>query len=69
MSEIRITLTDDQFNTVEHVYNLSGPLDSLDSIEKAVGQFKQECLPAVQQTLLEQAQQRFVDQKKGGLPS
>nr|ACX33978.1 hypothetical protein [uncultured bacterium RM44] len=57
MSEIRITLTDGQSTTVERVYNLSGPLDTLDEIEEAVDQFKNQFLPAVQKTLLEQAQQ------------
>ena len=63
-AEIRLILTDDVGHQSEQVYGLDGGLETLDQIEQAVEQFKQEALPQVEKALLERAQQGFVEQEK-----
>ena len=64
MPEIRLTLTDNDGTQTQQVFRLEGDLDTLDQIEEAVERFKQQALPAVEKTLLTQAQERFVAQEK-----
>jgi hypothetical protein len=64
MPRIRLILEDDNGNLLpenaEQVYSLDGDCDTLNEIEAAVEKFKKQALPQVEQTLLTQAQQRFV---------
>jgi hypothetical protein len=69
MPRIRLILEDDQgvplSENAEQIYALESDCDTLRQIEMAVEQFKNAALPQVEQTLLEQAQQRFrADTKK-----
>ncbi len=64
MPEIRLTITDDNGNRAQRVFRLEGDLNTLGQIEEAVEQFRHQALPDVEQTLLSQAQERFVAQEK-----
>jgi hypothetical protein len=68
MPRIRLTLEDDQGNPLpemtEQLYVLDGSCDSLNRIEAAVENFKNQALPQMEQSLLAHAQQRFVWKKK-----
>ena len=68
MPRIRLILEDDNGTplpeTTEQIYVLQGHCDTLNSIEAAVETFKNVALPHVEQTLLTQAQQRFVQEEK-----
>ena len=68
MPRIRLILEDDNGmplpDTTEQVYVLPGSCDTLNHIEAAVETFKNTALPHVEQTLLTQAQQRFVQEEK-----
>jgi hypothetical protein len=69
---IRLILEDDNgtplSDTSEQVYVLPGSCDTLNHIEQAVETFKQAALPAIEHTLLTQAQQQFVvEEKKTGV--
>ena len=72
MPRIRLILEDDNGNPLpdnaERVYSLEGDCNTLNQIEEAVEKFKNNALPQVEQTLLEQAQQRFTAQEKKTLP-
>lgn len=64
METIRLTLTRPDGTTLEQTFALDGDLDSLNGIEAAVERFKNQALPQVEKALLEQAQERRVQQEK-----
>lgn len=64
MPKIRVVLEDDNGHQTEQTFALSGNLDTLDEIDDAVEQFKNEALPQVERSLLQQAQERVVAQEK-----
>lgn len=68
MSNIRLTLEDDNGTKTEQTFALCGDLDTLDGIDDAVEQFRLAALPQVEKTLLEQAQERAIAQEKKTLP-
>jgi hypothetical protein len=68
MPRIRIILEDDQGNPLsdtQRTYHLAGECDTIDQIERAVETFKEQALPEVEQSLLAQAQKRFVANARG----
>lgn len=72
MPRIRLILEDDQgvalTEDAQQIYVLENDCDTLRQIERAVETFKNAALPRVEQTLLEQAQQRFTDAAKKNTP-
>ncbi len=68
MPRIRLILEDDNgtplLDHAERIYLLEGRCDTLNQIEEAVEKFKNAALPDVEQTLLDDAQQRFTTQEK-----
>jgi hypothetical protein len=64
MPKIRVIVEDEDGNAVEKTFALSGDLNSLDSIDEAVEQFKNQALPQVEQHLLTKAQERTVAAEK-----
>ncbi len=68
MPHIRLTLQNEDGTTFEKTFALTGDLDSLDGIDEAVEQFKNDALPQVEQKLLEKAQERVVTTEKKTLP-
>jgi hypothetical protein len=67
MAHICLTLHNEDGTTFEKTFDLTGDLDSLDGIDEAVEQFKNDALPLVEQELLEKAQDRIVTtEKKNG---
>jgi hypothetical protein len=64
MPKVRIILEDDNGTVTEQTYALSGDLDTLDGIDESVEQFRLEALPQLEKALLEQSQQRAVEQEK-----
>ena len=68
MPEITLVLTDDTGKQTQKIFALQGDLDSLDGIDEAVEQFKNQALPQIEHALLAQAQHRAaVQEKKTGL--
>ena len=69
MPQIRLSLQDDQGNPIpgaqELIYQLEGDLETLDQIEQATENFKQQALPEIEHSLLQRAQQRFVADRGG----
>ena len=61
---LRLILEDDNGTQTEQTFALSGDLDTLDGIDEAVEQFRLVALPAVEKTLLAQAQERAIQEKK-----
>lgn len=72
MPRIRLILEDDNGaplpENAERVYLLEGNCDTLNQMEEAVEKFKNAALPDVEQTLLQEAQQRFTTQEKKRVP-
>lgn len=67
MPRVRLVLEDDKGNLLpgtEQVYVLEGNCDTLNQIEAAVETFRKSALPALEQALLTQTQERFVMQEK-----
>ncbi len=68
MPRIRLIIEDDHGHPFseqpERIYALVGPCDTLNHIEAAVEQFKNQALPQMEQTLLEHSQQQFVSTEK-----
>ena len=64
MPRIHIILEDDNGTKTEQTFALAGDLDTLDGIDEAVEQFRLDALPTIEQTLLEQAQERAIQEKK-----
>jgi hypothetical protein len=69
MPHIRLTLADGEGNPIpgaeERIYQLQGELETLDQIEQATEQFKQQALPEIEHCLLARAQERFVADRGG----
>ena len=64
MAEITLILKDDHGNQTQKTFALVGDLDSLDGIDEAVEQFKNQSLPQIEQGLLTGAQERVVREEK-----
>ncbi len=64
MPEITLILKDDDGNQSQKTFQLQGHLDELDGIDEAVGQFKNQALPQIEQQLLTHAQERAAVQEK-----
>lgn len=60
MATIRWTIYDDEGNEIQSTQQtLAAQLETMDQIESAVEAVRQEALPQVSKTLLEQSQKRF----------
>ena len=64
MTGITLILRDDNGNQTQKTFALTGGLDTLDEIDEAVEQFKNQALPQIEQELLTQAHDRAVVQEK-----
>ena len=64
MPEITLILKDDDGNLSQKTFALIGDLDSLDGIDEAVEQFKNQALPQMERELLTGAQERAVQEEK-----
>jgi hypothetical protein len=64
MPRLRLILEDDNGTQTEQTFALSGDLDTLNGIDEAVEQFRLQALPQVEKVLLEQAQERVLQEKK-----
>src|SRR5215218_10346837 len=67
MPRIRLHLEDDQGNPIlasRRTYQLEGGCETLEEIERAVESFKRQALPEIEHSLLEEAQERFVERGK-----
>ena len=69
MRRIRVIIEDDNRVYTEQAFVLESDLDTLDAIDEAVEQFKNETLPKIEQELLLQSQERLVVQEKKDSPS
>ena len=69
MRRIRVIIEDDNRVYTEQAFVMEGDLDTLDAIDEAVEQFKNETLPKIEQELLLQSQERLVVQEKKDSPS
>jgi hypothetical protein len=71
MPRIRLHLEDDQGNPIlasRSTYQLEGGCETLEEIERAVESFKRQALPEIEHSLLEEAQERFVERGKKARP-
>lgn len=68
MPNIRLIVEDDQGNQTQTSFTLIGDLDSLDGIDEAVEEFKNQALPQLEQRLLCQAQEHALTQEKKTAP-
>lgn len=68
MATIRVIVEDDSGKQTEQTFTLKDNLDTLDGIEQAVEEFRLQALPQVEQTLLEDAQIRQINEEKKTLP-
>lgn len=60
MAAIRLTIYDDEGKEITTTQQaLAAELDTIDKIEAAVEEFRQQALPQVSKTLLEQSQKAF----------
>jgi hypothetical protein len=64
MSRIRLILEDDNGTQTEQSFALAGDLDTLDGIDEAVEHFRLDALPDLEKILLQQAQERTLQEKK-----
>jgi hypothetical protein len=64
MPTIRVILEDDNGEQTEQTFALHGNLDTLDAIDEAVEQFKNDALPKIEQELLQQNQERLAAKEK-----
>ncbi len=64
MPEITLILKDDNGNQFEKTFALLGDLDSLNGIDEAVEEFKNQALPQMERELLTRAQQRALQEEK-----
>ena len=64
MPRIRLILEDDNGTQTEQAFALTGNLETLDGIDAAVEAFRLQALPDLEKTLLEQAQERTLQEKK-----
>jgi hypothetical protein len=67
MARIRVIVEGEEGERCEQVFELQGDLDSLDGIETAVEEFRLQTLPQVEQTLMQKAQARHLEQQKKSL--
>jgi|HubBroStandDraft_3_1064219.scaffolds.fasta_scaffold594136_2 hypothetical protein len=72
MARIRLILEDDNGKPLptnaQQIYALDSQCDTLNQIEAAVEKFKNAALPQLEQTLLAQAQYRFLGEEKKSDP-
>ena len=68
MPTIRVIVEDDNGRTSEKTFHIEGTLDTLDAIDEAVEQFKNQTLPQIEQELLQNAQERIAAKEKKTLP-
>jgi hypothetical protein len=68
MPNIRLIIEDDAGHQTEQTFALSGDLESLDSIDEAVEQFKNAALPQIEQQLLAKAQAGALEREKKTAP-
>jgi CHASE3 domain sensor protein len=66
MAAITLILKDDNGNQSQRSFVLTGRLDTLDEIDEAVEQFKNQALPQIEQELLTQAHDRAALREKKG---
>lgn len=64
MPQVHIILEDDNANTTQQTFALTGDLDTLDGMDEAVEQLRLDALPQLEKTRLQQAQERVVQQEK-----
>ena len=64
MPEITLILKDDNGNQFEKTFALLGDLDSLNAIDEAAEEFKNQALPQMERELLTRAQQRALHEEK-----
>lgn len=64
MPRIRVIVEDDNSQQTEQTFPLEGSLDTLDAIDEAIEQFKNEALPRIEKELLHQSQERLVAEEK-----
>ena len=64
MPNIRVIVETEDGQSTEQVFVLPGNLDTLDSIDEAVEQFKNDTLPKIEQALLQNSQERLAAQEK-----
>ena len=69
MATIRMTLEDNEGRQVTEQYELPDNLDSLDDVDVAIEQFKNEALPRLEQELLQQAEARALAAEKKAVSS
>lgn len=72
MPRIRIVIEEENgcpLPQTEQVYPLTNACDTLNQIEAAVETFRQHALPALEQSLLQSAQERGVATEKKTLPA
>ncbi len=68
MRRIRVIIEDDNGVHTEQTFAQEGDLNTLDAIDEAVEQFKNETLPKIEQELLQQSQERLAAQEKKTVP-
>lgn len=64
MPKIRVIVETEDGQSTEQVFVLPGNLDTLDAIDEAVEQFKNDTLPRIEQELLQNSQERLAAQEK-----
>lgn len=64
MPTIRVIVEDEDGQPIEKIFTLPSSLNTLDAIDEAVEQFKNQALPQVEQQLLHNAQERLITQEK-----
>lgn len=69
MPKIRVIVETEDGKSTEQVFDLPQNLDTLDAIDDAVEQFKNETLPKIEQELLQNTQERLTAQEKKTVPS
>lgn len=67
MPRVRVILEDDNGNPLpdtEQIYVLDSACDTLNQIEASIETFRKSALPALEQSLLSEAQERYVTTEK-----
>jgi hypothetical protein len=64
MPKIRVIVETEDGPSTEQIFVLPGNLDTLDAIDEAVEQFKNDTLPRIEQELLQNSQERLAVQEK-----
>lgn len=68
MPKIRVIVETEDGKSTEQVFDLPQNLDTLDAIDEAVEQFKNDTLPKIEQELLQNSQERLAAQEKKTVP-